>query len=372
MPQKRLLIILCFAIAACPSFLPAAEKKSAAEEMLERRQRVELMSFFLKDPKQAEVPGAPSAIKLFNQAVGFYEKGDLALARQSLDESLKYDRKNPFAYELLGDIDSMEQKLPAAKSNYEIAFNLSPRAALKQKIEKLQTEAKVEKNLATYKEEHFLIKYYKDEESDQGFELRELLRDSYRVLSQDFGFYFKTPLTVVLYDEKDFKSVTSLPHWVGGVYDGKVRMPINRYDFDERDLKAVSTHEMTHAFVAGMSERHAPPWINEGLAQYQENKFRPIDLLVFRSAVKTNTLMPLDELLAQETVMKLQDPLLISLFYQESFHLTNYLIERYGMFRVKSILAEMAKNKNSAEAIQEVLKISIPRLEAEWKDTYKK
>ncbi len=366
------LLAMTVLLGAMPFLLFAAEKeKSAAEEMLERRQKVELLSFFLKDPKDAVVPSTPMAVQLYNQAAEYFQKNEYDLARQAVKDSIAQDNKNAFAYELLGDLDDREQKLAEAKANYEIAYNLQPAETLKGKIEKLAKESKIEKTLVTYREEHFIIKYHEKETPYEGFELRELLRTTYRDISKDFAFYFKNKVTVLLYDEEEFKSITNTPHWVGGLYDGKVRMPANKKGYTEGDLKALTAHEITHAFIAAMSASQAPPWINEGLAQYEENKIRPLDMIVFESAVKTNTLLSLSKLMRQR-VDDLQDPLLVSLFYRESFHLVSYMIERYGMFHMKQILGEFGKGKDSEDALRAVLSFSPDRLEREWKDTFTK
>lgn len=347
-------------------------EKSAAERAIEKRQEIQLMSFFLKDPKDAATPQTPFAVTLYNQAVQYFQSNDYDLARQSLKDSISYDDKNPFAYELLGDVDYLQQRLSDAKSGYEIAYALAPTEELKKKIEKVRDESRVEKKLSTYREQHFIIKYHNEDQSVEGFELRELLRGSYRDISKEFGYYFNHQVVVLLYDEDEFKQITDVPHWVGGLYDGKVRMPTSGKGFKEKELQALTTHEVTHAFIAAMSNRMAPAWINEGLAEYMENKVQKSDLIVFRSALKTDTLLPVDLLMSQSSSLSLNDPLMISLFYEESHQLVEYLVKRYGMFRVKQILQEFGKGKNSEEALREVLHISAKRLESEWKDTFSK
>ncbi len=350
----------------------AEEKKNPEQERLERRQKVEILGFFMKDPEHAKLPGTPLAIQLYNQAVLQFQKNEYDLARASLRASLEQDGLNSFAYELMGDIEANEQNLAEAKANYEIAFNLRTSEELKNKIEKLQNESKVEKKMARYGEEHFIIRYDKSGEAYEGFEIRELLREAYRKLSRDFAFYFKRKVAVILYDEADFAEITGTPHWVAGTFDGKLRMPINKSGFSDLDVRALTAHEMTHAFVTAMSASRAPAWIQEGLAEYEENKIKPVDLLVFDSGVKTGTLFALEVLMAQEATQNLQDPLLIALFYQQTFHLTRYLVQRYGMYRIKKILAEYGAGKNSDEAIRNVLRISPSRLEKEWKNTFSK
>jgi tetratricopeptide (TPR) repeat protein len=377
----RKLLLLAFCCLA-PCLLHAAgpedeedgrpQEKTRIQEIMERRQKVELMSFFLKDPKNASLPETPIAVQSYNQAVEFFQAHEYELAREAVEESLVYDKKNALAYELLGDINNLEEKLPQAKANYEIAYNLNPRPELKEKMEKLSGDVSVQKKFRTEQVEHFVIKYYREEESDRGFELKELLRSTYRQLSQDFAYYFRHKVVILLYDQADFKKIAGMPHWAAGLYDGKVRMPINRSGFSDIDLRALTAHELTHAFVASMSQGAAPAWINEGLAEYEEARIKKPDMIVFDSAVTTGTLMPLDQIMEKNVTEKLKDPLLISLFYEQSYHLVNYLIERYGMFKIKQILAEFGKGKDSEDAIREVLRISTERLEKEWKATFLK
>ena len=370
MAKALLAILLCLAISLPPAM---AEEKSDAAKTIEERQRVEMLGFFLKDPKKAALPKTGLSIEFYNQAVQYYQAQEYRLARQALQDSLKQDPQNSLAYELLGDVDYLEQDLKAAKANYEIASNLKPRDGLKEKIEKISKENVVEKKLATYRELHFIIKYHDEERAFEGFELRELLRSTYRSISQDFAYYFKHQVVVLLYDEDEFKQIVNAPHWAAGVYDGKVRMPAYQKGFGQKELRALTAHEVTHAFVTAMSGGRAPSWINEGLAEYEENKVKEVDQIVFESAVKTKTLLPLDELMSQGHSDSLsKDPLLVSLFYQQSFHLVRYLIDRYSMFHMKQILSEYAEGKNSDEAIRSVFKISTNQLEKEWKTTFSK
>jgi hypothetical protein len=325
----------------------------------------------MKDPSQAKLPGTAMAVGLYNQAVGYFQKNEYDLARKAINDSLQYDSLNPLAYELLGDIDNFEQKLKDAKLNYDMAYQLGKSDRLREKLEKLGKEQTLEHNLQSYDEEHFRLQYQKTGQPYDGFELREILRETYRNISSDLGYYFKQKIIVLLYDDDDFKALTGLPHWVAGVYDGKVRMPINREGSGNEELRSTAAHEVTHVFVGALSNRQAPPWINEGLAVYEEDKVRKRDDLIFRSAVKTKTLFSLMELIDQKETMSIKDPLMVGLFYEQAFKVTGYLVGRYGMFKVKQLLEEYGKGSDSGTAIQKVLAVSIDRLEREWKESLK-
>lgn len=359
-----------FAVSALMSclLLPSAMAGSENQEnnSLARRQKVEILGFFLKDPGKARVPTTPIAVQMFNDAVEFYEKKEYDLASEALKDSLEYDPRNQLAYELLGDISYLQQRLAEAKEYYKKAYELGANSRLRDKLSKLREEASVERGMSTYRERHFIVKYKRDNKMYDGFDLRELLRETYRDISKDMGHYLNHQVVVLLYDREEFQQLTSLPHWAAGVYDGKIRMPAYQKNFKDRDLRALTAHEVTHVFVASLSNGRAPAWINEGLAEYQEDKVRRDDRLVLRSALKTGSLLPMDVLLTNGGATSLGDPLQVSLFYDQSFSLVSYLVERYGMFRVKKMLESFGKGKDSHDAIRSVLKISPEMLEKDW------
>ncbi len=362
------LVLMSGFIFAVLGFADDGDKSQAVKD-LERRQKVEILSYFMKDAGDAKVPGTTMAAGLYNQAVGYFKKNELSQARTTLQESIRHDGMNPLAYELLGDIDNLEQKLGEAKVNYETAFQLDANPRIREKLEKLKKESDADKGLSRYDEEHFLIKYQATGQPYDGFELREMLRSAYGGISSAMAYYFNQKIVVLLYGDEEFERLTGMPPWVAGLYDGKVRVPINREGIEDKNLRAIVNHEVAHAFVAGISGRMAPPWINEGLAVYMEGKVQKRDDLVFRSAVKTQTLYTLDQLIMDAPVTEKTDPLMIELFYEQSFHIVAYLIERYGMFKVKQMLEAYGKGKNSEEVFQEILRISTKRFEQEWRET---
>lgn len=347
------------------------DERAQAAQALETRGRTEILNYFLGRPQDASGMKVPIAIDLYNQAVEFYEKREFELARQALGDSLGYDPKNPFAHELLGDIAYYEQKMDEALEHYEAAFRLRARSDLKEKILKIQKEKKVEAGLKTYQEEHFIIKYRGEEQGIEGFELRETLRNYFREVGQDLGFFFKHKVVVLLYDEKEFREISEAPHWSSGVYDGKIRLPAYQRGFSLKEIQKIIRHEVTHAFVVEMSRGKCPAWLNEGLAEYEEAKVVAPEERVFRAAIKTNALLPLSSLFDQKRLLEVKDPLEAQLFYVESYQLVNYLVKRYGMFPIKKMLEIFAQGKDSFEAVQAVLKISPLELEKQWKENLK-
>ncbi|GEM_PF-49146 len=372
MAKAGIACFLAFLILSWPAPGFSAEEQSAREaaaKALEARAKAEFMNFYLGNPK-AEQPKAALAIDLYNQAVGFFEQREYDLARQALNDSLSYDPKNPFAHELLGDIAYYEQKLDEALTHYEAALRLSARKDLQEKILKVKTEKPVESKLATYGAERFIIKYKGEDRGLEGFELREILRNSYREVGQELGYFFKQKVVVLLYDEAEYRSLSGPPHWSSGAYDGKIRLPAYQVGHTSREIEKIMKHELTHAFIHEISRGRAPAWINEGLAVYEESKIEPPDPIVFESAVRTNTLFALPVLFDEKSLLTKKDALEVKLFYDESYQLVKYLVERYKMFAVKKMLEAFGQGKDTFDAVGEVLKISPAELEREWKETF--
>jgi hypothetical protein len=270
----------------------------------------------------------------------------------------------------MGELENLQQNFEKAKEYYRKSYLLSPSPRVKEKLEKLSKEQLVESNLDTYDEEHFIIKYRRDDPKYEGSMLRDVLRDSYRTVSQDFGFYIHNKIVVLLYEGSEFRYVTNQQYYVGGLYDGKIRLPAYRKDMSSGQLRATVAHEMTHAFVAYLSGSKAPAWIQEGLAEYEENKIRPVELTALRRAVQKKQTLPIDQffLLGITPDLKPED---LMLFYQQAFSFVSYFVERFGMYRMRELLEKFGKGEDSFAAIEEVLKISPQRLEKEWLETLK-
>ncbi len=373
MGSKNGMLFLILGLTVYSTGLLAVEDPDQrGKEAVEHRQQVELQTFYYG---KGHVPQTPMAIELYNEAVKFFEKGEYDLARDAAQESLRLEPKNPLAYEVLGEIENLQQNFEKAETYYKKSFLLDPSPRVKKKLEKLKKEKNIEKDLSTYDEEHFIIKYRQGQEGKnyEGFWLKGMLRETYRMISQDLGYYFNHKTVVLFYNADEFHDVTGQPHWVGGIYDGKIRLPAYQKGFSETQLRAVAAHEMTHAFVGAISGMRAPAWLQEGLAQYEENKVRPIRPLVLSGTGKTKIFLPFNQLLGQTgSFEKNQDPLSIALFYQESFSLVSYLIERYQMYRVKEMLIKYKEGKNTDEIVSEVLGITLQTLEKQWLATVSK
>ncbi|GIW45059.1 MAG: hypothetical protein KatS3mg077_2341 [Candidatus Binatia bacterium] len=82
------------------------------------------------------------------------------------------------------------------------------------------------------------------------------------------------PVRVVLYPSTEFYAVTQSPDWAGGVYTGRIQVPVGGLaERDRTRLEHLARHELAHALVTEWSRGRAPAWFQEGLAMWCEDEF---------------------------------------------------------------------------------------------------
>ncbi|OQA57423.1 MAG: Tetratricopeptide repeat protein [Candidatus Omnitrophica bacterium ADurb.Bin277] len=363
-PFFRIFCVMHFVL--CAVSYAAVEDRDRGAGSVEQLQMAELKRYYYGDARGGSAaPVTPMAISFYNDAVKYFETGEYEIADEAVRESLQLEARNPLAWELLGEIANLRQDFDKAEECYKKSYSLNPSPQVRAKLEKLAKERLIEGKFDTYTEERFVIKYRRDDAQYDGYFLKTLLRDTYREVSRSLGFYITNKIVVIFYKPEEFRYVTGQPFYIGGIYDGKIRLPAYQKGFREEDLRAVVAHEMTHAFVAYLSGLRAPAWIQEGLAQYQENRVRPIPTDMLKAAAARSGLIPIDRFLLTNLKPGV-DPSGLVIFYQQAFSFTGYLVERFGMYRMKEILEEIRKGNDSFTAIEDVLKISVNRLESEW------
>ena len=113
---------------------------------------------------------------------------------------------------------------------------------------------------------HFRLEFDGGPSKKDVMEALAVLEVAYDSISNLFDFLPENKMCLVLYQDKEFQGVGPRPDWVGAVFDGKLRVPVNMMVYREV-YRPVLFHELTHAFVRAMTRANVPCWMNEGIAQ---------------------------------------------------------------------------------------------------------
>jgi tetratricopeptide (TPR) repeat protein len=287
-------------------------------------------------------------------------------AERMLQRALELEPRLKMAYQVLGELAQRRDDLESAATNWEKALEIDPSdGALRAKLERIRKEHRTEKDFNRDVTSHFSIKYEGREKIEAGRIVLRILEDAYGAVGRALSYYPDREVAVILYSNQQFQDVTDAPGWSGGIYDGKIRIPIGGIENETPGLRRLLFHEYTHAVVRAITPRRVPTWLNEGLAQYFEGReVGPRQQEMLRQLIQAGKVPSLSEL--EGSFLGLNGPQ-ATYAYLLSLSAVRHIVDRYGMYRAKMMLEELSSGADTARAISNALLISLPEFERGWK-----
>jgi hypothetical protein len=165
-------------------------------------------------------------------------------------------------------------------------------------------------------------------------------------------------VTVVLYEDVQFRRVTRVHGWVTGVFDGKIRLPIEPTAPPPDVLERLVMHEYAHAAVHELSRGRAPRWLHEGLAQLLEGATADPMLRVPGGL----TLVGLEALITDP------DPVRARVGYDVALWVVQDLVDRGGLARLRRVLERLGAGDTLAASMTRVYGVRLSELESQWRN----
>ncbi len=184
---------------------------------------------------------------------------------------------DPHAMLLMGEVRFREGMMEEAIALWERARTHAPSPAIEAELAGRLAGARrlmaAEAGFERSDSAHFFLKYDGEEASpDLAREILAWLDATFDQLSVRMAHVPDRSIGVVLYPRRSFKEATASPDWVGGLFDGQVRIPIGGLTSLDPSIRRVLTHELAHAFITSKTRGNAPRWIQEGYAQVIEGR----------------------------------------------------------------------------------------------------
>lgn len=319
----------------------------------------------LKSFEQARRYNDSAAAAHLGLGIVYFHLNDDQHAERELNRTLEINPRETTAYQFLGELYYRKDDLDSAVSYWEKAVELNPSASgLRTRLERIRREHKTEKDFNQDVTTHFLVKYEGREKVEAGRIVLRILEDAYSEVGHALSYYPDHEMQVILYSDQQFQEVTDAPGWSSGIYDGKIRIPIGGIEQKSSGLRRTLYHEYTHAVVRAITP-HVPTWLNEGLAQYFEG--REIDgqqKEMLRRLAQAGKLPSLSNLEGSFMGLSGDQAMLAYLFSLSS---VRYMIDSFGMYRVKDILDELAAGTDTGKAISNGIMLSYEELDSNWK-----
>jgi len=282
-------------------------------------------------------------------------------ARTALQEAVRLNPKLTAAALLLGDVTYRMGDLETAVRTYEAALEVEPNnAQIQGRLESWRKEAALHSRFQRSLSPHFTVLFEGPAEQRLAAAAVDALEAAYWRIGTALLAYPPTVITVVLYTDEQFRDVTRSPAWAGGVFDGKIRVPMRGALNDPRQLEKVLAHEFTHALVKSLAPRGVPTWVDEGLAVV----FEMGDLKwAERLARQTPSLVPLPRLHDGFLSVPAEQ---VPLAYAESALAVRMLIERGGIPALTALLQDLAEGQEFTQAFERRVFLSYPEFLTLW------
>jgi tetratricopeptide (TPR) repeat protein len=278
------------------------------------------------------------------------------------------DGAEPLFY--LGRISYDTGDLPGALALWRRGLELDPahkgiRAMIDKAERELPVESKMDKGFSSMFDLSF------DAELPKGLaaEVLDALESAYNTVGADLGLFPTTRIPVLLYTKADYSSVTAGPDWSGGLYDGKIRLPVGGITKVPQQMRGIIFHEFTHVVIAEITHGNIPTWLNEGLAEIEGRKEFNHPNAELSRAAKDGRLLSLTTLSGSFSSMGGGEA---GLAYQQSYSLADFMVSRYGWYAVQGILKSLGERATIEAAVAKALanwSLDLPGVVREWRQS---
>ena len=283
----------------------------------------------------------------------YYRTGNANAARTNLERAVDQGAGDAETYLTLGRLAlDRHDQARALKLLQQAAAAGADSPGLADTIARLERDVATEADYHSLGSSHFVIKIEGREDTEAARVVLNALEDAYRRVGARFAYYPLERLEVVLYPDETFREVTGSPHWSGGIYDGRIKLPIGGLARGSERLARTVRHEYAHAAIVTLSKGKAPVWLNEGLAQVAEETDDQGRMNRLRMAVADGNLLGLTELEGGFTRFDRDQA---SLAYSEAFFAAKYLLDQKGAYNTRRLLEAMAETDGIDAAFRQAL-----------------
>jgi tetratricopeptide (TPR) repeat protein len=310
--------------------------------------------------KSADYDGALKILKDISETDknGYAVMGGISLkigrhedAIRFLETAVEHNRNDFESRKLLAKAYYKMDNLDKSLINIEAGLSLKNDPELRYLYDKITREKRTQQKFIDESAGHFKLVYDGHEHGSISRKILSILDDAYRYVGKELDYFPTEPVTVILYTSKDFFDTTRAPGWAGGLYDGKIRLPVRGAEGQEALLKRVLYHEYVHSVVRSLTER-CPLWINEGLAEYYSEQYPK----------KIGQAVPLKYL--ENSFAWLGGN--VGVAYWESYSAVSYLIEKYGAVRMKELLTSLSKGADINKAFKDIFGMTYDEFVSTW------
>ena len=237
-----------------------------------------------------------------------------------------------------------------------------------------------------YESAHFIVSLDERQDGILVDYLTDTLEKTYQVMAQQYGFQPGEKIRVeVLPDARAFYYASTLSardiEVTGAVglaqFNKLMLLSPRTLVYGYRWLDALS-HEYMHYLIMKLTANKAPIWFHEGLAKYEETRWRngpsylsPLYQTLLAHALADGKLIDFDRM--EPSLIKLETPEDVQLGYAQAASAIEFIIARAGHPGLAEIMNRMGTytDKGASAPINAVLGLNFQEFEGGWKEFLK-
>ncbi|MFH1999681.1 MAG: hypothetical protein ABIK28_08375 [Planctomycetota bacterium] len=327
----------------------------------------------VEDLREAARHAPKKADFRYYQAIFLYRMNELALAEDNVLLALKLTTADELILNLKkleGNILYLDDHLAASLDIFqEVVKRDDSDADAIRMIEKIRREVTIQKEYTQDITPYFRVLYGKEAlnvESDGP--LICLMEEERSRVCTDFNYFPRNRTTVIIYNPEDFKAVTEAESWVGGLFDRKIRIPLSDVNQNADAIAQVVRHEYSHVIVHELAPG-CPAFVNEGIACYEQFPEGTGKRRLKSMMQQGCELIPFERM--PRSFLQIPDHDQVKLCYAQSHALVEYIISRYGFWKIRLLLRELKKKGDWQAAFQSAFNMSFATVEGEWLEAMK-
>lgn len=271
------------------------------------------------------------------------------------------------------------------EGRYADAMDLLQQAGLEDKPGSYLRLAKdtlaLTKNHAKAESEHFIFYYPKGKEEILVPYALETLESIYRAMQEDLGW---TPpggkvRVEVVNNARELSKVSTLTYeqisttgTIAICKFSKLMVTSPKAVARGYDWQDTLAHEYIHLVVSQSSHNEVPIWLHEGLAKFEESRWRgegglglnPSALALLGKRVKANTLVPFEKM--SPSIAMLPNAEDAALAFAEVFYAIHYVHETKGTAGFRTIIQELRNGQTDRKAVEAAMGMPFALFEKSW------
>lgn len=306
----------------------------------------------------AEDAGVIGILGVAQARLGEWEK-----AREVLERALTLGAEDPASLFALGTAYRQLGRLEPAVEMLQRARDAGARGTdFEETLTKLQRELDAEWGFAELTSPHFQIGFEEGENHGAARLVLAGLEEAYFHVGLKLGFYPTSRTPVVLYPEEEFHDVTQVPSWTGGVFDGRIKLPVRGLVQDSPLLDRTLRHEFAHVVVSQLSRNRAPVWLSEGVAIWAEESADGEREEWARETISGRHLLALGELDLPFTRLPTNR---VPTAYAQSYLAVRSILAGAGAVHLRELLETLGEGRTLEETFESVLSRRVADFEAD-------